>query len=77
MKNKLRRILAVTTALSLSLVFTLVAHAGGGPEYPVRDGVQENVLQREPDTRMKALQKMYPPLKSQQTPHLRKRIQHR
>ena len=50
MKHKLRRVLAVTAALSLTMMFSLTAHAGGGPEYPVRDGVQENVLQREPDT---------------------------
>ena len=50
MKHKLRRTFALTMALTLMLSFAVTAQAGGGPEYPVRDDVQEDVIQREPDT---------------------------
>ena len=50
MKHKLRRIAALTMALALMLSLAATAQAGGGPEYPVRDDVQEDVIQREPDT---------------------------
>ena len=50
MKHKLRRIFALTMALALMLSFAVTAQAGGGPEYLVRDDVQEDVIQREPDT---------------------------
>ena len=50
MRHKLRRIAALTMALVFMLSFAVTAQAGGGPEYPVRDDVQEDVIQREPDT---------------------------
>jgi hypothetical protein len=50
MKNNLRRILSLTVALILICGLSVTASAGGGPEYPVRDDVQEDVIQREQDT---------------------------
>ena len=47
MKHKLRRVLAVTAALSLTMMFSLTAHAGGWPEYPVRE--DQEVILRAPD----------------------------
>lgn len=47
MKHKLRRVLAVTAALSLTMMFSMTAHAGGGPEYPVRE--DQEVILRAPD----------------------------
>lgn len=49
MKNNLRRILSLVSTLILICGLSVTASAGGGPEYPVRDDVQEDTIQRAPD----------------------------
>ena len=59
-RNNLRRIISCMTAVALTMTFSVTAFAGGGPDYPIREEVTENIYPERDEGNSN--QEMAPPL---------------